>query len=34
MMKEAELSDYFSFGGNDKAEIFVKEKDNTRAINS
>lgn len=28
MMKEAELSDYFSFGGNDKAEIYVKEKDN------
>ena len=28
MMKEAELSDYFSFVGNDKAEIYVKEKDN------
>jgi hypothetical protein len=27
MMKEAELSDYFSFVGNDKAEIYVKEKD-------
>ena len=26
MMKEAELSDYFSFVGNDKAEIYVKEK--------
>ena len=28
MMKEAELSDYLSFVGNDKAEIYVKEKDN------
>ena len=26
MMKEAELSDYFSFVGNDKAEIYVKER--------
>lgn len=27
MMKEIRFSDYFSFGGNDKAEIYVKEKD-------
>lgn len=27
-MKEVELSDYFFFVGNDKVEIYVKEKDN------
>lgn len=30
MMKETQFSEYFSFGGNDEAEIYVKERDYER----